>query len=222
MNPEPSVGMSAKNSVFIVEEEQVPAGSTTLTVAPSPPGAPVGGLTNDSPPAVTVTVIRTGTPVCVSPVSGFVQLVVPSHCIDELVNDVKLSVCRVESRPAPGNALDDVPFEGVMRGLQQVVPGTRCAGRAVTVRQITGQRGDFGSEDFKVGDMIEAAASGNILVIDNAGHCVSTFGGLATLAAKTKASVSHQKHASSGPTAPSAMTRKPSTNGPPGGGGDSR
>src|SRR5262245_22617864 len=33
--------------------------------------------------------------------------------------------------------------------------------------------------------MIEAAA-GDVLVIDNAGQCVSTFGGLATLAAKTK------------------------------------
>ena len=74
MNPDPSVGMSAKNSTF--------------TVAPSPPGAPVGGLTKDSPPAVTEAVIRIGTPVCRVPVSGFVQLVVPSHCIDEPVNDV--------------------------------------------------------------------------------------------------------------------------------------
>jgi regulator of RNase E activity RraA len=84
------------------------------------------------------------------------------------------------------NALDDVGFEGVMHGLAQIVPGTRCAGRAVTVRQITGRRGDFTSEDFKVGDMIDAAAPGDVLVIDNGGRCVSTFGGLATLAAKVK------------------------------------
>jgi regulator of RNase E activity RraA len=84
------------------------------------------------------------------------------------------------------NALDDVGFEGVMHGLAQIVPGTRCAGRAVTVRQITGRRGDFTSEDFKVGDMIDAAAPGDVLVIDNGGQCVSTFGGLATLAAKVK------------------------------------
>ena len=88
MKPDPSVGMSAKNSTFTAKLEQVPAGSTTFTVAPMPEGAPAGGLTNDSPPAVTVAIIRIGTPVCVSPVSGFVQLVVPSHCIDELVNDV--------------------------------------------------------------------------------------------------------------------------------------
>lgn len=109
MKPDTSVGMSAKNSVFTVNPVQVPAGSTTFTVAPRPAGAPAGGLTNDSPPAVIVTVIRTGTPVCVRPVSGFVQLVVPSHCIEELVNEVKDSVCKVPSNPAPTAAADDLP-----------------------------------------------------------------------------------------------------------------
>lgn len=109
MNPEPSVGMSAKNSTFTVKPEQVPAGSTTFTVAPIPPGAPVGGLTNDRPPAVIVAVIRTGTPVCNVPVSGFVQLVVPSHCIDELENVVNAIVCSDPSSPAAGSGLDDDP-----------------------------------------------------------------------------------------------------------------
>jgi regulator of RNase E activity RraA len=88
--------------------------------------------------------------------------------------------------PTIANALDDANFEGVMQGLSQMVPGTRCVGRAVTVREITGQRGDFTSDDFKVGRIIDAAGPGDILVIDNGGHCVSTFGGLATLAAKVK------------------------------------
>jgi regulator of RNase E activity RraA len=88
--------------------------------------------------------------------------------------------------PTIANALDDVGFEGVMHGLMQVVPGTRCVGRAVTVRQVTGRRGDFTSNDFKVGRMIDATGRGDILVIDNGGHAVSTFGGLATLAAKVK------------------------------------
>jgi regulator of RNase E activity RraA len=34
--------------------------------------------------------------------------------------------------------------------------------------------------------VIDAAQAGDVLVIDNSGHCVSTFGGLATLAAKLK------------------------------------
>ena len=88
--------------------------------------------------------------------------------------------------PTIANALDDVAFEGVMNGLMQIVPGTRCVGRAVTVRQVTGRRGDFTSNDFKVGQMIDATERGDILVIDNGGHVVSTFGGLATLAAKVK------------------------------------
>jgi regulator of RNase E activity RraA len=88
--------------------------------------------------------------------------------------------------PTIANALDDVGFEGVLAGLAQMVPGTRCIGRAVTVREITGRRGDFTSEDFKVGQVIEAAQPGNVIVIDNGGHRVSTFGGLATLAAKLK------------------------------------
>jgi regulator of RNase E activity RraA len=102
------------------------------------------------------------------------------------VSDEILAQYSALATPTIANALDDVAFEGVMRGLGQIVPGTRCVGRAVTVRQVTGQRGDFTSADFKVGDMIGAAMPGDILVIDNAGQCVSTFGGLATLAARTK------------------------------------
>ena len=102
------------------------------------------------------------------------------------VSDDILAAFATLATPTIANALDDVAFEGVMQGLAQVVPGTRCVGRAVTVREITGKRGDFTSEEFKVGDMIDAAKPGDIIVIDNGGHCVSTFGGLATLAAKLK------------------------------------
>jgi regulator of RNase E activity RraA len=102
------------------------------------------------------------------------------------VSDTILQAFAGLATPTIANALDDVAFEGVLQGLVQMVPGTRCAGRAVTVREITGRRGDFRSEDFKVGHMIDAAAPGDILVIDNGGRCVSTFGGLATLAAKAK------------------------------------
>jgi regulator of RNase E activity RraA len=102
------------------------------------------------------------------------------------VSDDVLKAFATLATPTIANALDDVAFEGVMQGLAQVVPGTRCIGRAITVRETTGKRGDFTSADFKVGDMIEAAKPGDIIVIDNGGHCVSTWGGLATLAAKLK------------------------------------
>ncbi len=102
------------------------------------------------------------------------------------VTDEVLERFKVLATPTLANALDDVGFEGVLAGLAQMVPGTRCAGRALTVREVTGRRGDFASEDFKVGAVIDAARPGDVLVIDNGGQCVSTFGGLATLAAKLK------------------------------------
>ncbi len=88
--------------------------------------------------------------------------------------------------PTIANALDDVGFEGICQGLAQIVPGTRAVGRAVTVRHVVGARGDFTSADFKVGHMIDAARPGDIIVVDMGGHAISTWGGLATLAAKVK------------------------------------
>jgi regulator of RNase E activity RraA len=102
------------------------------------------------------------------------------------VSDDVLDAFARLATPTIANALDDVAFEGVMQGLAQIVPVTRCVGRAVTVRETTGKRGDFTSADFKVGDMIDAASPGDIIVIDNGGHCVSTWGGLATFAARQK------------------------------------
>jgi regulator of RNase E activity RraA len=102
------------------------------------------------------------------------------------VSDPLLEAFAWLATPTIANALDDVEFEGVLSGLVQIVPGTRCCGRAVTVRQVTGRRGDFDAEEFKVGHMIDAAGPGDVLVVDNAGQCVSTWGGLATLAAKLK------------------------------------
>ena len=102
------------------------------------------------------------------------------------VPDDLIAVFATLATPTIANALDDVGFAGIMTGLGQVVPGTRLAGRAVTVREVTGARGDFTSDDFKVGHMIDAAGAGDVLVVDNGGHCVSTWGGLATYAAKVK------------------------------------
>ena len=102
------------------------------------------------------------------------------------VSDELLQRFKALATPTLANALDDVAFEGALAGLTQMVPGTRCVGRAVTVREITGRRGDFTSDDFNVGKVIDAARPGDVLVIDNGGHCASTFGGLATLAAKLR------------------------------------
>ncbi|MEQ8817144.1 MAG: RraA family protein [Thalassobaculum sp.] len=84
------------------------------------------------------------------------------------------------------NALDDLGVHGVIVGLRAVVPGTKAIGPAVTVREQTAAYGTFPVEDFKVGHMIEAAAPGSVIVVDNGGNPVSTWGGMASRAAQVK------------------------------------
>jgi regulator of RNase E activity RraA len=84
------------------------------------------------------------------------------------------------------NALDELGITGVMAGLVAVVPGLRCIGPALTVLEITGSKGSFPPEDFNVGGMIDAAKNGDVVVVDNGGQPVSTWGGLASYAAKLK------------------------------------
>ncbi len=102
------------------------------------------------------------------------------------VSDSTLALYRDLATPTIANALDDVQFPGVLAGLSQIVPGTRAVGRAITVRHVVGNAGDYDSADFKVGHIIDAAAPGDIIVVDMGGHAVSTWGGLATLAATVK------------------------------------
>ena len=84
------------------------------------------------------------------------------------------------------NALEDIGEDGVILGLPSVGMGMRCAGRALCVAQTTGPAGAFPGTDFKVGAMIDAAGAGDIVVVANNGHCVSSWGGTASYAAKLK------------------------------------
>lgn len=85
------------------------------------------------------------------------------------------------------NALDDVgKMINCPVALRPVAPGMRFAGPAVTVEVITGQPGEFTSADFRVGAMIDAAVAGDVIVISAQGARSSTWGGMASLAAKVK------------------------------------
>lgn len=84
------------------------------------------------------------------------------------------------------NALEDIGLDGVILGLPPVAPGVRLAGRARCVLQITGPAGSFPGADFAVGTMIDAAQPGEVVVVANGGHCVSSWGGTASYAAKLK------------------------------------
>jgi regulator of RNase E activity RraA len=85
------------------------------------------------------------------------------------------------------NALDDVgKLVNCPVALRPVAPGMRFTGPAVTVEVIAGQPGEFTSADFRVGAMIDAAIAGDIIVVSAQGARSSTWGGMASLAAKVK------------------------------------
>jgi len=85
------------------------------------------------------------------------------------------------------NALDDLGLhDRVIGGIKAVAPGFRFAGPAVTVKEITGDHGAFASADFRVGAIIDAAAAGDVIVVDMRGARCSTFGGMASFAARHK------------------------------------
>ncbi len=103
------------------------------------------------------------------------------------------SVTQVAARAAGlatstlANALDDAGLHhNAIATIKAVAPGMRFAGPAVTVLEVAGDYGDYTSDDFKVGAILEAAGPGAVIVIDLGGAACSTWGGMASLAAKVK------------------------------------
>lgn len=85
------------------------------------------------------------------------------------------------------NALDLAGLHNnVIAHIKAVAPGFRFTGPAVTVKEIAGRHGDFTAADFRVGAMIDAARKGDVIVVDAGGAECSTWGGMASLAAKLK------------------------------------
>jgi regulator of RNase E activity RraA len=85
------------------------------------------------------------------------------------------------------NALDDVgKTVNCPVSLRPVAPGMAFAGPAVTVEVLTGEAGAYASADFRVGAMIDAAQAGDVIVVSAQGARSSTWGGMASLAAKVK------------------------------------
>ncbi|NIO41080.1 MAG: RraA family protein [Burkholderiales bacterium] len=70
--------------------------------------------------------------------------------------------------------------------LRPVAPGMAFAGPAVTVEMVVGDAGTYTSADFRVGAMIDAAMAGDVIVVSVHGARSSTWGGMASLAAKIK------------------------------------
>lgn len=102
------------------------------------------------------------------------------------VSDQTLEALGRLATPTLANAIDVVGAGGVMTGIGAVGTGLRCVGRAVTARETTGPFGSFPVEDFKVGHLIDAAGPGDVIVVANNAAEVSTWGGMASYAAKIK------------------------------------
>ena len=85
-----------------------------------------------------------------------------------------------------GDILDGMGHEGVISGLRPMRDGTVLVGPALTVKEVSGVLGTYSIEDFPVGKAIDYGEPGDVLVFDNGGKEVSTWGGLASAAAKIR------------------------------------
>ena len=85
-----------------------------------------------------------------------------------------------------GNVLDELGRGGLIVGLPPLVRGRPFCGPALTAQESCGDFGSRTPADFRVGAIHDAAAPGAVVVIANGGARVSTWGGLASLAAAKK------------------------------------
>ena len=82
-----------------------------------------------------------------------------------------------------GNVLDDLGIGGIGLNLRPVAVGRSFVGAALTVKEVCGVHGTYKAEEFGLGTVIDAGAPLDVVVIDNGGQQVSTWGGVASVAA---------------------------------------
>lgn len=82
------------------------------------------------------------------------------------------------------DALDVCGIAGVVEGITRRSGDERMVGFAVTARQVTGELGQYDRADFAVGKLVAACEPGKVLMVDVGGAPISTFGGIASTAAK--------------------------------------
>ncbi|WP_332827463.1 RraA family protein [Ramlibacter sp.] len=81
------------------------------------------------------------------------------------------------------DALDACGIAGVVQGIARRSGEGPAVGFAVTARHEWGPYGAFDRADFAVGRLVAATGPGRILMVDVGGAAISTFGGIASLAA---------------------------------------
>jgi len=84
------------------------------------------------------------------------------------------------------DVLDRLGICGILSGFHSISTGAKVVGTAMTVKELSGDLGEYSLEDFRIGEVIDNAESGDVIILDNGGRNVSTWGYLASLAAKLK------------------------------------
>ena len=84
------------------------------------------------------------------------------------------------------DALDALGFDGAMNGLTPVTLGLKFYGPAVTVRMLRGTPSTFSADEIALGQILERAQAGDVIVIDVGGAPVTVWGELTTIAAQSK------------------------------------
>lgn len=97
-----------------------------------------------------------------------------------------LARCAAIGTSTWADAMDALGIAGVVQGIARRSGQGRIAGFAVTARHVWGGLGDFDRADFAVGRLVAATGPGRVLMVDAGGTCISTFGGIASLAASRR------------------------------------
>jgi regulator of RNase E activity RraA len=97
-----------------------------------------------------------------------------------------LARCAAIASSTWSDALDALGIAGVVQGICQRGGKGRIAGFAVTARHVWGELGDFDRADFSVGRLVGATGPGKVLMVDVGGAPISTFGGIASMAASRR------------------------------------
>ncbi len=85
-----------------------------------------------------------------------------------------------------GGILDALKIDGLMPFLKPVARSTPFAGPAFTVKVEVGSRDTYAPEGFNISSYVDAAAPGDVIIIDAGGAPVSLMGGIAVLVAQTR------------------------------------
>jgi len=82
-----------------------------------------------------------------------------------------------------GSVLDELGLGGAILNIKPLAKGMSFVGAALTVKEVTGVQHSYKPEDFALGMVVDRIRPLDVVVIDNGGQQVSTWGGLASLTA---------------------------------------